>query len=106
MAKKNRLGLSVAFLKLLLIVPAIFSLTGRLVSLAQREIRLLRKKIILLIILAVVSLVLLLSIWVYGNILLLLYLLSVKLSLILSIALMMTLNLLFLTIVCLMMALI
>lgn len=106
MTKKHRARLSSTLLKMLLVIPALFSLTARLLALAQREIRMVRKKIIFLVAMTIASLVLLLSVWVCGNILLTLYLLSVNLSLMLSVTLILTLNTLLLIIVCLTMALV
>lgn len=104
--KKDRQGLSFALLKMLLIIPMLFRLTGNVLSFARWELLALRRKMIFLVMLTMISFILLLGVWVCGNILLLLYCLSLSVGLMACVAILMAINLLLLVTVYLMMSLI
>lgn len=106
MTKKQRNGLGTMIIKYLLVIPAIFSLTGNLLAMMKLEMKSMRKKLMVFFILAVFSCTLLMTVWLTLNTMLYLYLISISISVMMACLLIALLNFLLLVITALCMALI
>ena len=105
MAKKTRTGLGRNLLKLVLFVPAILSMTTRILTAARLEITAVRRKIICFFLLGLSCLVLLITVWSGLCGLLFLYLLSLSLAPLQAMVFVLLLNIFLLIIACLCLAL-
>ncbi len=103
MKKKNSAGLTKNIIKIVMIIPALFSLAANLMSHARFEVLLMRKQMIMLFLLSLMFFVLLLSVWISGMGVLLVYLHTLNVSLMLMVSMVFVLNLLLLIIVTLLM---
>lgn len=106
MSRKKQNGAGCKILKTLLLIPAVLSLLGNLFSMIHAELATMRKKLILLIMLAIFSIVLMSSVWFCLNALIFTYLTNLHLSMTTSLVLMLSLNLLIFIIICLCIALV
>lgn len=105
MSRKKNKGTGSKILKLIFLIPAMLSLLGNLFVMIHDELTTMRKKLIILITLAVFSIVLMSSVWFCVNALLFTYLLNLHLTTATSLVLLLSLNLLMLIITCLCIAL-
>tara|TARA_R110000868_G_scaffold15698_7_gene71644 strand:- start:971 stop:1348 length:378 start_codon:yes stop_codon:yes gene_type:complete len=101
MAKKNNAGIGQNILKILLIIPAIFSLTSSLISQAHLEAVQLKRSVVLLVVLTFFFFILMLSMWFCALGWLVLYLLSLNVGMMLALSLVFIFNLFLLIITCL-----
>ena len=105
MSRKKHNGTGSKILKIIFLIPALLSLLGNLFSMIHDELVTMRKRLIILIVLAIFSIVLMSSVWFCMNALIFTYLMNLHLSTATSLVLLLSLNLLILIITCLTIAL-
>lgn len=98
MSKQKRNGTASKILKIIFLIPALMSLFGNLLSMIQSELISMRKKLVVVAILAIFSIVLMSSVWFCINALIFTYLTNLNISIITSLVIMLSLNLLILII--------
>lgn len=100
MANKKGMHIGKLLLKLVVLVPTVFSLLSNVASLLRIEARLAGKSIVTIITLTLLSFVLLFSTWGCILVMLFIYLTSLHLSMLLSIFALILLNIFLLIIIC------
>lgn len=98
--RKKRKSNSSKLMKLLMIIPNLFSFFGNLFSLIQSELEHTRRQIILLVLLTLFILILMFSVWLSLNALLFIYLINSLFNVISAVAIIGLINFLLLMIVC------
>lgn len=105
MSKQKHNGTISKILKYVLLLPALMNLFGNLLSMIQSELADMRKKLVILVVLALFSMVLMSSMWLCINALIFTYLTNLNLSITTSLVILLSLNFLILIIIGLVIAL-